>query len=88
MSSNKIENTITPKQCKAARAFLGWSQQQLADKVRVVQKTITDFERGITNPQRRIAEDIRTILQEAGVQFENDDEGQGAKLLKEFDDNK
>jgi predicted transcriptional regulator len=60
----------------------------LADKVRVVQKTITDFERGITTPQRRIAEDIKTIFQEAGIKFENDDEGQGTKLLKEFDDNK
>jgi transcriptional regulator with XRE-family HTH domain len=88
MSSEKQEKTITPKQCKAARAFLGWSQQDLADKLRITQKTLTDFERGITNPQRRIAEDIRTVLQEAGVKFENDDEGQGAKLLKEFDDNK
>ena len=86
MSSDKIKKTITPKQCKAARAFLGWSQQDLADKVRITQKTLTDFERGITNPQRRIAEDIKTILQDAGVKFENDDEGQGAKLLKEFDD--
>lgn len=85
MSSNKEEKTITSKQCKAARAFLGWSQQELADKVRVVQKTITDFERGITTPQRRISEDIKTIFQEAGIKFENDDEGQGAKLLKEFD---
>ncbi len=86
MSSSKVEKTITPKQCKAARAFLGWSQQDLADKARVVQKTITDFERGVTNPQRRIVEDIKTILQEAGIKFENDSEGQGAKLLKEFDD--
>lgn len=86
MSSSKIEKTITPKQCKAARAFLGWSQQDLADRVRVVQKTITDFERGVRTPQRRIAEDIKTIFQEAGMKFENDNEGQGAKLLKEFDD--
>ncbi|MFT7098170.1 MAG: transcriptional regulator with XRE-family HTH domain [Rickettsiales bacterium] len=88
MSSDKIEKTITPKQCKAARSFLGWSQQALADKVRITQKTLTDFERGITNPQRRTIEDIKTILIEAGIKFENDDEGQGAKLLKEFDDNK
>lgn len=81
MSSNKIENTITPKQCKAARAFLGWSQQELAERVRVVQKTITDFEREVRTPQRRIAEDIKTIFVEAGMKFENDDEGQGAKLL-------
>lgn len=87
MSSKKEEKTITPKQCKSARAYLGWSQQELADKVRVVQKTITDFERGITTPQRRIAEDIKTIFEEAGIKFENDDEGQGTKLLKEFDDN-
>jgi ribosome-binding protein aMBF1 (putative translation factor) len=86
MSSSKIQKTITPKQCKAARAFLGWSQQDLADKVRVVQKTITDFERGVRTPQRRIAEDIKTIFIEAGMKFENDNEGQGAKLLKEFDD--
>jgi len=86
MSSNKIEKTITPKQCKAARAFLGWSQQDLADKVRVVQKTITDFERAVTTPQRRIAEDIKTIFVEAGIKFENDGERQRTKLLKEFDD--
>lgn len=83
---DKIKKIITPKQCKAARSFLGWSQNELADRVRVVQKTITDFERAITKPQRRIAEDIRTIFEEAGIKFENDDEGQGAKLLKEFDD--
>ncbi len=88
MSSSEIKNTITSKQCKAARAFLGWSQQDLADKVRVVQKTITDFEREVRTPQRRIAEDIKTIFIEAGIKFENDSEGQGAKLLKEFDDNK
>ena len=87
MSSTKDEKIITSKQCKSARAYLGWSQQELADKVRVVQKTITDFERGITTPQRRIAEDIKTIFEEAGIKFENDDEGQGTKLLKEFDDN-
>jgi len=86
MSSTKQEKTITPKQCKAARAFLGWSQQDLADKARITQKTLTDFERGITNPQRRIAEDIKTIFVEAGIKFENDNEGQGTKLLKEFDD--
>ncbi len=87
MSSTKDEKIITSKQCKSARAYLGWSQQDLADKVRVVQKTITDFERGVTTPQRRIAEDIKTIFQKAGIKFENDDEGQGTKLLKEFDDN-
>ena len=87
MSSTKDEKIITSKQCKSARAYLGWSQQDLADKVRVVQKTITDFERGVTTPQRRIAEDIKTIFQEAGIKFENDKEGQGTKLLKEFDDN-
>jgi len=88
MSSSKIEKTITPKQCKAARAFLGWSQQDLADKVRVVQKTITDFEREVRTPQRRIAEDIKTIFVEAGIKFENDNEGQGAKLLDKLKKNK
>ena len=81
MSTTKNKKNITPGQCKAARAFLGWSQNELADKTRVVQKTITDFERGATNPQRRIIEDIEEIFVNAGIKFENDSEGQGVKLI-------
>ena len=86
MSSNKFRKIITSKQCRAARAFLGWTQQDLADKVRVVQKTIADFERQARNPQRRTLEDIRTILEDAGIEFINDDKGQGTKLLERFED--
>lgn len=71
------EKTITAKQCKAARAFLGWSQNDLASKARVAQKTITDFERGVTNPQRRIVEDIKVIFESEGIEFSFGDEGQG-----------
>ena len=80
--NNKIANSITPKQCKAARAFLGWSQQDLADKVRVVQKTIADFEREARTPQRRIAEDIRTIFEEAGIKFKNKNGVSGVEIIE------
>jgi hypothetical protein len=53
----------------------------------VVQKTVTSFERAVISPQRRIAED-KKYFTICSVKFENDDEGQGAKLLKEFEDNK
>ena len=88
MSSDNSKKIITAKQCKAARAFLNWSQQELAENVRVVQKTITDFERNARVPQRRTAEDIKTILEKAGIEFINDDKGQGAKLLNKLDNNK
>jgi ribosome-binding protein aMBF1 (putative translation factor) len=84
MSTNKINNiekVITPKQCKAARAFLGWSQADLADKVRVVQKTIADFEREARTPQRRTIEDIKMIFEKAGIRFKNEDGSFGVELV-------
>jgi len=37
---------ITPSQCRAARALLGWSQDDLKDRSGVAKVTIADFERG------------------------------------------
>jgi len=37
---------ITPRQIRAARALLGWSQQKLADKAIVSLNAVTRLERG------------------------------------------
>jgi predicted transcriptional regulator len=37
---------ITPRQIRAARALLGWSQQRLADKAIVSLNAVTRLERG------------------------------------------
>ena len=60
---------LTPKQSRAARALLAWSQQELAKKAGVAASTVADFEREHRTPVPNNAEAIRTALEEAGVQF-------------------
>ena len=40
---------INYKQCKAARALLDWSQEDLSQRAKVAKATIGDFERGARN---------------------------------------
>ena len=75
-----VNDIITPEQCRAARAFLNWSQEDLAKKVRVIKTTIGDFERKKTIPYRKTLEDIRTEFEKAGIRFENNKTGFGVKL--------
>jgi transcriptional regulator with XRE-family HTH domain len=37
---------MTPKQCKAARALLGWTQWDLSKAAHIANSTLADFERG------------------------------------------
>jgi len=66
-----VEVGVTPAQCRAARALLNWSQADLVEKSGVAQKTITDFERGLTRPQRRTFEAMIAALEAAGIEFIN-----------------
>jgi transcriptional regulator with XRE-family HTH domain len=56
-------------QCRAARALLSWSQNELGQRARVDQKTIADFERGTRNPHPRTIEALVKALEDAGVVF-------------------
>ena len=62
---------LIPAQCRAARALLGWSQQDLERASRVAKKTIADFERGARNPFPRTLDDLIEALEKAGVEFTN-----------------
>jgi predicted transcriptional regulator len=42
---------ITPRQIRAARALLGWSQQQLADKAIISINAVTRLEKGEVDPR-------------------------------------
>ena len=60
---------ITARQCRAARALLGWSQGELADRSGVAQATIANIEtEKRTTYVNRIYE-LETALGEAGVEF-------------------
>ena len=78
--------TISPDQCKAARALIGWPRRALSETSQVAERTLIDFERGARNPHKRTLFDIRRALEEAGVIFiDEDDEGPGVRLRKQRD---
>ena len=71
--------SITPEQCRAARALLDWSQLDLVETSDVGRSTITRFERGSHMPHASNLAAIRGALEKAGVTF-IDENGGGVKL--------
>jgi len=73
---------MSPSQCRAARAMLGWSQADLAQRAKVAKQTLADFERGARQPYDRTLSDIQGALEEGGVVFlsANEHEGEGIRL--------
>lgn len=69
--------TISPAQCRAARALLGWSQGQLGEVSKVAKATIANFEAGKREPYERTLSDLKAALEEAGVTFLADGETAG-----------
>ncbi len=75
--------TISPAQCRAARAMLDLDQRQLAMAAQVAHRTLVDFERSARTPHARTLAAIRAALEAAGVEFipENGG-GPGVRLRK------
>ena len=64
---------ITALQCRAARSMLNWTQDILAEKIRVSKSTIANFELEVSKPYKKNLEDIRKVFEEHGIEFENTD---------------
>ena len=60
---------MTRDQCRAARALLNWTQDQLAQSAAVSKKTLADFESGKRTPYARTLADIRRTLEDGGIEF-------------------
>ena len=58
---------LFPEQCRAARAWLGWSQEDLAKRANVGLSTLKDFENGKRSPMRNNREAMRRVLEDAGI---------------------
>ena len=63
---------LTRAQCRAARAGLEWSREELAAKAGLSDRTITDFERGASEPHDNNKRAIRLAFEGAGVVFKDD----------------
>jgi predicted transcriptional regulator len=72
---------ITARQIRAARALLGWSQQQLADKAIVSLNAVARLEKGIVDSRVSTVLAIQKALAKAGIEFLSADEkGEGVRL--------
>jgi transcriptional regulator with XRE-family HTH domain len=64
-----IDDSISPQQSRSARAWLGWTLEELAVRSRVSVASLVKFERGTRVPQERTSRDIRRAMEEAGIEF-------------------
>ena len=75
--------SLTAAQCRAARALVSLSQEELATASKVAKATIANFETGRREPYSRTLDDLRAALEGAGVIFiETNGEGPGVRLRK------
>lgn len=80
------KKSLTPEQCRGARAMLGWTRERLADESRVSPATLADFEAGKRVPYERTIADIRIALEEGGCDFiDSNGTGPGIVLRKSDD---
>jgi DNA-binding transcriptional regulator YiaG len=83
LSTKIIDRSMTPAQCRAARALLGMTQSHLARAANLGLSTVVDFEK-----ERRVVSDeassaIRLALQRAGIEFtDGNGGGEGLRLRK------
>lgn len=76
-----VATMITPRQIRAARALLGWSQQELADRAIVSLNALTRLERGQVDSRRSTVTAVETALMKGGVEFISAAEkGEGVRL--------
>lgn len=75
---------VTPRQLRAARALLGWSQQDLADMAIVSLNAVTRLERAEVDPRMSTVTALERALRKAGVEFlgEGPNWGEGVRLAK------
>jgi transcriptional regulator with XRE-family HTH domain len=72
---------ITARQSRAARALLGWTQQELADKALV---SLTALKRLESEKDLRVYEStedqVRRVFEDAGITFLRSDKGEGVLI--------
>jgi transcriptional regulator with XRE-family HTH domain len=60
---------VNPFQIRAARAWIGLSQQQLADEARIAARTLMRIENSEEPGSDRTMEKLRVALERRGIEF-------------------
>jgi ribosome-binding protein aMBF1 (putative translation factor) len=76
---------MSPEQCRAARAWLDWSQFELAAKAQVSASTIRDFEAGRRIPHINNLAAIRRVFEDAGISPIFSDKGEAKGIIRTAD---
>jgi ribosome-binding protein aMBF1 (putative translation factor) len=66
---------LSPEQCRAARGWLDWSQEDLASRANVGLSTVRDFEKGRRTPIANNLAALERALTEAGLRLRFRDDG-------------
>jgi predicted transcriptional regulator len=70
-SENEHVDLISAAQCRAARAYLAWTQTELSRRSTVGLSAIKDFEGGNRRTHSSIRSQLRRTFEDAGVEFPN-----------------
>jgi DNA-binding XRE family transcriptional regulator len=73
---------MNPEQCRAARALLDMSQQDLADAAGVGLSTVCDHENGRRRVSPKTCRRMQSALEKAGVEFISANGGGAGVRLK------
>ncbi|HEV7718485.1 MAG TPA: helix-turn-helix transcriptional regulator [Arsenicitalea sp.] len=66
---------LSPEQSRAARGWLDWTQQHLADRASVSLSTVRDFEKRRRRPTAQSLAAMRQVFAEAGISLSFDADG-------------
>lgn len=74
--------SITGSQCRAARALVRWSREQISRRSGIDPETIAEFESGRSEPDESLRLKLRQTLEEGGAVFIEDgpEGGLGVRL--------
>jgi transcriptional regulator with XRE-family HTH domain len=73
---------VSQRQIRAARALLGWSQQDLADRAILSLNAVKRLENGKSDPRLSTITAVQSALEAGGIEFipAHSDKGEGVRL--------
>lgn len=63
---------LSPKQCRAGRAVLSWSQSDLSKESGVSLRSVQEFEAERRNPNRSTLQALLAALERNGIEFQRE----------------
>jgi transcriptional regulator with XRE-family HTH domain len=77
-----VPTALTASQCRAGRALIDWTQQQLSQAASIDVQTVVDFEKRFRAADETTRRRLRAALEAAGVVFISENGGGAGARLK------